>query len=182
MADKMAATYQFTSTGCCGHSNLLFLIRFLSNFIYSLLPSNPGSSSNMSFVRQTITKMANKMAAAYQFASIRCCGHSNLVIFNRTSSKFHMFFASIKPWFKFKYEFCRQTIIKMADKMAVAYQLVSVHCCGHSNLVIFIQISSNLHIWIASITLWFKFEYEFCPTNDSQDGRQMDTLPKSFIT
>ena len=25
--------------------------------------------------------MADKMAAAYHFASIRCCGHSNLVIF-----------------------------------------------------------------------------------------------------
>ena len=46
------------------------------------------------------------MAAAYQFAPVRCCGHSNLVIFNRTSSKFHIWFASIKPWFKFEYEFC----------------------------------------------------------------------------
>ena len=25
-------------------------------------------------------------------------------------------------------------------------------------------ISSNFHIWIASIKLWFMFEYEFCPT------------------
>ena len=51
--------------------------------------------------------MADKMAAAYKFASIRCCGHSKLVIFNWISSKFHMWFASIKPWFKFEYEFCR---------------------------------------------------------------------------
>ena len=74
----------------------------------------------------------------------------------------------------------------MADKMASAYQFASVHCCGHCNLEIFILISSNLHIWIASIKLWFKFEFEFCPTNDSQDGWQMaaayqfvllDTLP-----
>ena len=27
----------------------------------------------MSFVRQTIAKMTDKIAAAYQFASIRCC-------------------------------------------------------------------------------------------------------------
>ena len=66
-----------------------------------------------------------------------------------------------------------QTIIKMADKMAAAYQFASVHCCGHSNFLIFLPISSNFHIWIASITLWLKFEYEFCPTNDSQNGPQM---------
>ena len=60
----------------------------------------------MSFVRQMITKIVDKMAAAYLFASIPCCGHSNLVIFNRISSKFHIWFASIKPWFNFKYEFC----------------------------------------------------------------------------
>ena len=131
------------------------------------------------------------MVAAYQFASIRCCGHSSLVIFNRISSKFHKWFASIKPWLKFDYEFCRTNNTKMVDKMAAAYQFASVHCCGHSNLFIFILISSNFHIWIASITLWFKFEYEFCPTSDSQDGPQMtaayqftlvDTLPYSFIT
>ena len=63
----------------------------------------------MSFVGETITKMADKMAAAYQFVSIRCCGHSNLVSFNRISSKFHIWFASVKPWSKFDYEFC-QTI------------------------------------------------------------------------
>ena len=62
---------------------------------------------------------------------------------------------------------------KMANKMAAAYQFASVRCCGHSNLVIFLRISSNFHIWIASITLWFKIEYEFCLTKDSQDGRQM---------
>ena len=38
----------------------------------------------MGFVLRPITKMTDKMAAAYQFA---CCGHSNLVIFNLISSK-----------------------------------------------------------------------------------------------
>ena len=28
------------------------------------------------------------------------------------------------------------------------------------------------HICIASITLWYKFEYEFCPANHSKDGRK----------
>ena len=123
---------------------------------------------NMSCVQQTITKMADKMAAAYQFASIRCCGHSNLVIFNQISSKFHIWFVSIKPWLNMS--FVRQTISKMADKMAATYQLASLRCCGHSNLVIFLRISSNIHKWIASITLWFKFRYEFCLTNDSLYG------------
>ena len=44
-----------------------FLIRFLPNFIYVLLSSPFRSSSNMSFVWHTITKMADKMAGTYQY-------------------------------------------------------------------------------------------------------------------
>ena len=115
MADKMAAAYQFTFIRSCGHSNLVILIGFLPNFIYGLLPSNSGLSSNMSFVRQTITKMVDKMAAFYQFATVRCCGHSNLVIFLRISSNFHMSITSITLQFKFQ-SYVRPTIAKMADK------------------------------------------------------------------
>ena len=43
-----------------------FLIRFLPNFIYELLSSPFRTSSNMSFVYHMITKMADKIAAAYQ--------------------------------------------------------------------------------------------------------------------
>ena len=57
-----------TCVRCRSHSNLVILIGFLPNFIYGLLPSDFRSSPNMGFVRRTITKMANKMAAAYQFA------------------------------------------------------------------------------------------------------------------
>ena len=32
--------------------------------------------------------------------------------------------------------------------------------------------SSKFHIWIASIKLSFKFEYEFCPTRVNQDGQR----------
>ena len=134
-----------------------------------MMLSNPGSSSNMRFVRKTITKMADKMAAANQFASVCCCGHSNLVIFNRISSKLHLWFASIQPWFKFEYEFFfRQTI----TKMATGYQFASVYCCGHSNLVIFNRISSKFLIWFASFKHWFRFGCGFCQTNDNQGGRQ----------
>ena len=126
----------------------------------------------MFFLRRTIIKMAEKMAAAYQFTSNLCYGHSNSIIFNGISSKFHKWIASTKLWFMFEYGFFRRTIIKMADKMAAAYQFTSIHCCGHSNLVIFIRISSKFHKWIASIKFWFKFEYWFSSTNDNEDGRQ----------
>ena len=70
----------------------------------------------------------------------------------------------------------------MADKMAAAYQFAFIRCCGHFNLVILILISSNFHIWIASITLWLKFEYEFCPTNDSQNGRRLPIIQSHSLT
>ena len=44
-----------------------FLIRFLPNFIYGLLLSTSHSSLNMGFVQPPITKMADKMAATYQY-------------------------------------------------------------------------------------------------------------------
>ena len=80
---------------------------------------------------------------------------------------------------------------KMADKVAASYQFATMPCCSHSDLVIVNWISSNFHIWIAPITLWFKLEYDFCPTTASQDGQPLaasyqfalvDTLLKSFIT
>ena len=58
----------------------------------------------------------------------------------------------------------------MGDKMAAAYQFASIGCCGHSYLSILCSISSAFHIWIASIKLWFKFEYGFCLMKDNQDG------------
>ena len=62
--------------------------------------------------------------------------------------------------------FVQHTIIKMADKMAVAYQCLVLW----SLLVIFYRISFKFHIWIALIKLSFKFEYWFCLTNDNEDG------------
>ena len=127
----------------------------------------------MSFIRQTITKMTDKMAKAYHFASIRCCGHSNLVIFNQISSKFYIWIASIKPWFKFEllYEFC----LTNGNQDGRLNGCLSV--CIHPLLCSlyrshFYRISSKFHIKIASIKPWFMFEYEFCPSNDNQDGQQ----------
>ena len=100
-----------------------FLIGFLPNFIYGLLPSNSCSSLNISLVRRTITKMAAKMAAYYQFAfclsdnqdgrqnghqlSVYTFGHSNLVIYHPISSKCHIWTTFIKLLFMSEYGFCQ---------------------------------------------------------------------------
>ena len=55
------------SVYCHGHSNFVILIGFLPNFIHGLLLSNSLSSLNTGFVRQTIIKMAGKMATAYRY-------------------------------------------------------------------------------------------------------------------
>ena len=148
----------------CAHF-LLYLIRFFPNFIYGLLPSNPGSSLNMSFVQQMISKMADKMAATYQFASIRSCGHSNLVIFNQIFLEFHIWVASIRPWFKIEYEFC-PTNDKQDGRQNGRNLSVCIHPLLWSLLVIFNRIFSQFNIRFASIKPWFKFEYEFCLTNN----------------
>ena len=148
-----------------------FFFGFLPIFIYGLLPSNPGTSSNMSFVRQTITKMADKMATAYQFASIRCCGHSYLVIFLRISSNFHKWIASIKPWFKFEHEFCPTNdnlcqFNKMASKMAATYWFALVDTMV--NLVIYHVISQVPNFILISFIIHLpNFEYVFFPMNDN---------------
>ena len=105
-------------------------------------------------------------------------GHSNSVIFNRISSKFHIWIASIN--FNSENGFCatltsilntgfvRHPITKMADKMAATYQ----NLLSWSLSVIFYWISSKFHVWIALIKLVFKFEYKCSPRNNIQDGRQ----------
>ena len=108
----MSAAYQFASICCYGHSNLVILNRISSkNFIYGLLSLNPGSGLNMSFVGQTITKMADKMVATYQFVSLCCCGHSNLVTFIKFLP---IFIYGLLPS-SLNMSFVRPTIAKMAN-------------------------------------------------------------------
>ena len=180
------------------------------------------------------------LAELYCFQLVRLSvrGHSNSVIFNRISSKFHIWIALIILSFKFEYRSCltsdnqdgrqhgrhlsisavvvtltqsfligflpnfeyglfqstspsssntgfvQHPITKMADNMATIYQYPL--CRGHSNSVIFNQISSKFHLWIASIILSIKLEYVF-----NQDGRQnghhlsisavVVTLAQSFL-
>ena len=159
MADKIAAAYQFASICCCGHSNLVIFIRFLPNFIYSLLPSNPGSSLNMSFVGQTIIKIADKMACAHQFASVRCCGHSNWVIFILISSNFHIWLLLSNPGSSLNMSFVRPMIAKMADKWLPTTSLHSLtpylshllpDCFQISYIDYFYQTLTQVWIWAMS--------------------------------
>ena len=99
-------------------------------------------------------------------------GHSNLVILNRITYisymvYFHQILVTVRIWVFFPTKDHQD-----GRQNGTAYQFASVRCYDHSNLVIFILISSNFHIWIASTKLWFKFEYEFCLTIDSQDDWQ----------
>ena len=114
-------------------------------------------------------------------------GHYNSLIFNQIYSKFHTWIASINLWFKFEYRFC----LASDNQDGQQNPHINISCRGHSNSVIFNQISSKFHLMIASINLSFKFEYRFCPTSDSQDGRQngrhisisavLVTLTQSFL-
>ena len=52
---------------------------------------------------------------------------------------------------------------------------LSVHCFGHSNLVIITWISSKLNIWIAAIELSPKFEYGFHWTKIAKMADKMAT-------
>ena len=99
--------------------------------------------------------------------SIRCCGHSNLVIFILISSKFHIRIASIKLCFKIEYGFFPMNDYQDGRQNGLS---VCIHLLLWSLLVNFNWISSKLQIWFAYIKPWFKFEYEICLTKDKQDG------------
>ena len=82
-------------------------------------------------------KLANKTSLLFWAClsirlSVCCRGHSNLVIFNKIFSKFHII---IKLSFKFEYSFFCQTISKKAVKMAAT--------TGVSYLVIIIGFLPN---------------------------------------
>ena len=102
--------------------------------------------------------------------SIRCCGHSNLVIFILISSKFYIWIASIKLCFKLEYGFFPMNDYQHGRQNGPCLS-VCIHPLLWSLLVNFNWISSKLQIWFAYIKPWFKFEYEICPTKDKQDGR-----------
>ena len=101
--------------------------------------------------------------------NIHCRSNSNSVIFNRISSIFHIWIASIYLSFKFEYGF-RPTSDNKDGRQNGCH--LSISAVAVTLTVIFNRISSIFHIWSASIYLSFKFEYGFSPTSDNKDGRQ----------
>ena len=156
MTDKMAAAYQFTSGRCCGHLIVFIFIRISSNFhIYILLPSNYASSLNMSFVRATIAKMADKWPPPTSLHSwtpylshllTDCFQISYMDCFYQTLTQVWIWALSVNQ-----------------DDLRNVRNL-SVCICGHYNLVIYHLISQVPNfILISFIIHWPNFEYGLCP-------------------
>ena len=101
--------------------------------------------------------------------SVCSCGHSKSVIFNRILTHFTYGLLLSNSRSSLNTGCVWWTVTKMADKMATTYEFALVYgvvaTITKSFLIWF------LPIWIASIKLSFKFEYQFCPANDNQDGR-----------
>ena len=82
--------------------------------------------------------------------SVRCRGLSNLVIFNRISSKFHIWIAFIQLCFKFGYRFCPTNDNQDAQQNGPR---LSACTCKHATLDIYYPIASKFNIWITFIKL-----------------------------
>ena len=67
---------------------------------------------------------------------------------------------------KIKVEYAFLSVERLARWQKKWPTPISVH------FFIFYQSFSKFHIWIASIKLSLKFEYEFCPTKVNQDGQR----------
>ena len=85
-----------------------------------------------------------------QPVSVRCHSHSYLVIFYWISSKFHVWIASIKLLFKFKYKFSPKNDNQDSRQNSRRH---SICFCGQSTLIIYYPIASKFHIWIHFIKL-----------------------------
>ena len=67
--------------------------------------------------------------------------------------------------------FVQITITKMANKMDATCQFALVDSDMYH------KISFKFHIWTTFFNLSPKFEYEYCPNNDNQDGQQNGCRP-----
>ena len=109
----------------------------------------------MGFVQHPISKMADKKA--YQCM----LSWSPLVIFYRISSKFHVWIASIKILFKFKYKF-NQTNDNQDGRQNG--RCLSICFCGQSTLIIYYPITSKFY--------YMDYFYQTLALSDNQDGHQ----------
>ena len=100
--------------------------------------------------------------------SVRC--HSNSVIFNQISSKFHIWIASINFLFKFEYGFCSTSDNQDGQQNGCHLSISAVVVTlAQSFLIGFLP---NFIYWLLPSTFLFKFEYGFCSTSNNQDGQQ----------
>ena len=67
-----------------------------------------------------------------------------------------------------------KSVVELSSKTVSVNCLVGELSCSLSvdYFIFFYQSFSKFHIWIASIKLSLKFEYEFCPTKVNQDGQR----------
>ena len=150
------------SVHCCGHSNLVIFnpISFIFHIWFASIKFS--FKFEYGFCPTTITKMADKVVAAYQYAFY----HSHLL--------------HVPDCFRISYmDYFYQTLTlfwiwALSDNQDGRQngRHLSVCTCGHSNLVIYRLVSSKFHIWTTFMKLWLMSQYGFCPMNDNQDCRQ----------
>ena len=158
MAHKKTTAYQWLLQWLLLLSpfkSFFFQISYIDCFHSTLL-----LGLNMGFVRQKITKVADKMVPAYQFALVVLC-YSHLLHDCFQISYMDYFYQTlaqvrIYAWYDNKYS--RQNDHHL-----------SVCTSGNSNLVIYHTISFISHIWTTFFKLLFVSEYGFCPMNDIQE-------------
>ena len=112
--------------------------------------------------------------------SVHCGGQSNLVIFYRISSKFHVWIASIKLLFKFEYKFSQTNDNQDGRQNG---RRLSICFCGQSTLINYYLVISKFYTWITFIKL------SVCPITKmaakmaaTYQFTLVDTLTESFIT
>ena len=120
--------------------------------------------SNHKFCPMDDNKMAANMAAPCRFALVDTLIW--LFITQFLSNYMHGLLSSNFP--KLNFGYCRMNDNQVGCTNG---NCLSVCTCGHSNLVIYHQISSKFHIWTTFIKLLFISEYGFCPMKDNQDCR-----------
>ena len=125
------------------HRLVQLSVRLRSNLTYSLIRAPPTN----------VGRALLFLACPSVCPSVS--GHPNSLIFNKISSEFHIWIASINLSFKFEYEFCPTSVNQDGQQNG---HHISISAVVVTLTVIFNQISSKFHIWIASINLLFKFE------------------------
>ena len=118
--------------------------------------------------------MAAKMAAACgQFAFVDTLTSSFTTLFppNLSPGCFQISYMVIMDYFDQKLPQVWTWVLSHNQDGGQNGLHLLICTCGNSN-IFYHPISSKFHIWIIFIKLSPKIEYEFCPMNNNQHGRQ----------